>query len=254
MEKFEDMLERFMNEDFIDEKMELENDNNENKKIKKSTKFNHDFERTIPISQFVRDYLGTNHNCKNLKHKGLKSFENPYVIGISNDFAIKNPDCIIRNEIIVVIDDYGNPGTYINPNILKQLKSMEEYKLALSILEKVRLNDLQNVQELYSKYNEILQKIDELEKVYIDSCDLLKCLEKRYILKEIRKYVNKAKKINFKFNNKQKEIEENIDLRYTLLNNINNDEELEYDDEFIEVTDKINRQKSKSNYKMRENK
>lgn len=246
MENFEEMLDDFIDENSINEKLESDDIITDNKSVNKNNKNNSNFERTIPISQFVRDYLGTEHNCKNLKHKGLKSFKNPYIIGVSNDFAIKNPDCIIRNEIIVVIDDYGKPGTYINPNILKQIKSMEEYKLALSILEQIKLYDLKSINELYTKYNEIAQKIEDLEKIYIDSCDLLMCLEKKYILKEIRRYVKQAKKINFKFITKQKQLQTNIDFRYNILNNIEKSEnEIDNYDELYEgVNNKVNRQKT----------
>ena len=94
MENFEEMLNNYMDNKEITEKINIENEELINDK-KNNSKCIHKFENTITIREFVRDYLGTDHNCKNLKHKGLKSFNNPYVIGISNDFAIKNQEHIL---------------------------------------------------------------------------------------------------------------------------------------------------------------
>lgn len=251
MKDFEQMLEQYIDYNEMNEKLENDNeDKYELLKEKSKTKTSNNFVNTITISEFVNYYLGTEHKCKNLKHKGLKSFENPYVIGIPNTFAIKNPDCIIRNEILVVIDDYGNPGTYINPDVLKKIKTMEEYKKALNLLEKVRLQSLENINQLYTKYMEVQDKIEELRKVYLDSCDLLRCLEKRYVLKEIRKYVNEAKEIDIEFSVSRKEIDRNNDFQIELLNSIEKDfitEELnlqEIDNIEQQVNNKVNRQKT----------
>lgn len=248
MENFEEMLEKYLDDEEMKSKY-IEDEKENVVEIKNIVKkIGNNFESTISISEFVSCYLGTEHKCKNLKHKGLKSFNNPYVIGISNEFAIKNPDCIIRNEIVVVIDDYGNPGTYINPNILKQIKNMEEYKNTRNLLEKIKLHNLDNIDILYNEYNNIIKKIDELEKTYIDSCDLLKCLEKKYILREIRKYVKKASKINIECLTQQKEVQENVELQYNLLNNTERNIEeslfIDFGDNYEYVNCKVNRQKN----------
>ena len=205
MENFEDMLEQYLDEKKINEKINLDIPIDEVViNHKKNTSNN--FLNTIAISDFVKYYLGTDHDCKDLKHKGLKSFNNPYVVGISNEFAIKNPDCIRRQEILVVIDAYGNPGTYINPALLKDLEDMEEYKSVLRILNSVRVESLTEVAALYSEYMKIINKIGEIEQHYIDGCDLLNQLQKSSLLKEIRKYATKATKKAIEFANKQSEI------------------------------------------------
>lgn len=206
MESFEEMLEHYLDEKVINEKISLDIPVVEEMVInhKKNTLSN--FLNTISMSDFVKYYLGTDHDCKDLKHKGLKSFNNPYVVGISNDFAVKNPDCIRRQEILVVIDSYGNPGTYINPVLLKNLEDMEEYKSILHILNSVRVDNLTEVATLYSEYMKIINKMSELEQQYIDGCDLLNQLQKNSLLKEIRKYATKAAKKAIEFSNKQSEI------------------------------------------------
>lgn len=261
MEKFEDLLEQYLDEKEIKEKIDADlKEEQEKEKKTPDKKIDDNFVQTIPISEFVLYYLGTKHDCSNLKHRGLKSFKNPYVIGIPNEFAIKNPDCIIKNEILVVIDSYGNPGTYINPTLLKNLQSMEECKNILSILRTIRVNDLENIQTLYSEYMKIIEKIDELEKQYTDSCDLLNLLQKKSILREIRQYVRKAEKKQIEFTKKQNKLFESINFEGRLLdeyeNKIELSDELYYDSEddidyldelcedFDDVCDsKLNRQK-----------
>ncbi len=205
MENFEEMLEHYLDEKSIKEKINLDTTVEEDAASNKKSTSNN-FLNTITISDFVKYYLGTDHDCKDLKHKGLKSFNNPYVVGISNEFAVKNPDCIRRQEILVVIDSYGNPGTYINPNLLKNLENMEEYKSVLRILSSIRVESLAEIALLYSEYMKINNKIEELEQQYIDGCDLLNQLQKCSLLKEIRKYAREATKKGIEFANKQSEI------------------------------------------------
>lgn len=205
MEKFEEMLEQHLDEDIIREKKELD----KTEPIESSTnkkKVNGNYFSTINISDFVTYYLGTNHDCKDLKHRGLKSFNNPYVIGVSNDFAVKNPDCVRRKEILVVIDSYGNLGAYINPLLLKQLEDMETYKTVLNLLQNIRTHNFTEAKMLYEEYEKIVIKIDLLERKYLDGCDLLNQLQKNYILKEIRNYVKQAALKRNDFVNKQNEV------------------------------------------------
>ena len=152
MENFEEMLEKYLDEKIIGDKIQIDENEFEEENLIKKKNTSTNFLNTISISDFVKYYLGTEHECKDLKHKGLKSFNNPYVVGISNEFAIKNPDCIRRQEILVVIDSYGNPGTYINPVLLKNLENMEECKNILKILNSIRIVNLEEIVLLYNEY------------------------------------------------------------------------------------------------------
>lgn len=209
MENFEELLEMYSNDEEIEKKKML--DFEEDKKDFYKNKTKHHFENTITIREFVNDYLGTEHECNNLKHKGLKSFKNPYVIGIPNDFAVKNPDCISRNEILVVLDTYGNPGAYLNPDLVKNLEKMEEYKYVLAFLKKVRITNLENLQQLYDQFTKTVEKIDELEEIYKDGIDLLTMLERENILKKIRNYI-----IN-NFDNREAYLEKELDIQNSLI-------------------------------------
>ena len=227
MENFEELLENYLNEEEIIKKRE--EDSFETVETKANRTINN-FQITISIQDFVNYYLGTEHNCKNLKHRGLKSFNNPYVIGISNDFATKNPDCVRRNEILVVIDDYGNPGTYINPNLLKKIKTMEECKHLLKLLQKVRIYNLENVNKLYTEYMSIQSKIFDLEKAYIDGCDLLYVLNKNNILIKIKKYVKDSYERISEYNEQSENIEKLLNSENNLINNL---------EELIQIKEKI---------------
>lgn len=217
MEDFKELLEKYLDEEEIAKKRE--EDSSEELEIKNNKTINN-FLITISIKDFVNYYLGTEHDCKNLKHRGLKSFNNPYVIGISNDFAAKNPDHVRRNEILVVIDDYGNPGTYINPNLLRKIKTMEECKHLLKLLQKVRIYNLEKINELYTEYMNIKNKILDLEKIYVDGCDLLYVLNKNNILRKIKKYVRESYEKRSEFNEQTEDIEKLLNNENSLITNL----------------------------------
>ena len=204
MENFGELLGQYLDDEIINEKKQL--DKEEVIDINNKKKVNGNYFNTVAISDFVTYYLGTDHDCKNLKHKGLKSFDNPYVIGISNEFALKNPDCVRRNEIIVVMDSYGNPGAYINPLLLTQMEDMESYKTILKLLSDIRTHNFAQAKILYEEYAKIVSKIEQLEKQYIDGCDLLNQLQKKSILKEIKEYAKEAALKGNEFASKQNEV------------------------------------------------
>lgn len=216
MEKFENLLEKYLDPVEIDAKKSIDEVYDVGELETQNKKTDNKFVRTVTMKDFVTYYLGTEHDCTNLKHKGLKSFGNPYVVGVSNDFASKNPDCIIRNEIIVVVDDYGSPGAYINPEMLRNLKTMEEQKQLLRLFSKIKIHDLSCLSEYFNEFMAIKQTILGLEKTYADTCDLLSYAEKRHIIREIRRHAKNLEKKEFEFNSK-KQIIQQMNFEYEFI-------------------------------------
>lgn len=141
----------------------------------------------ISIQNFVEYYLGTKHDCFMLKHQGLKSFNNPYLVGVSNDFAIKNPDYIVKNELIRVIDDYGNPGTYINPHYIKKLMELEVCKEKIKILSSINCHDFEEASLLYKIWAQLNNEVEFLEELYGNIYELFYLINKNKLLRSINR-------------------------------------------------------------------
>lgn len=204
----------------------------------------------IPIDSFVDYYLGTKHSCSKLKHQGLKSFDNPYVIGVSNDFAFKYPNYIIKQELIVVIDDYGNPGTYINPINIQKIMELETCKEKIKLLEKISCHSFDEALFLYQVWTQLVINIQCLTGLYSGTYELLYMLNKKNLLRKIKKYaLEEAKRtLNFSKVNKEKKIAENRrGYNEKFINEVVNKETVEYEsDDLVEnyqITEKRNRQK-----------
>ena len=85
----------------------------------------------------------TRTSYKTLWHQGLKDIGSPFVMGVSNEYANKNPDRVYDGELLLVIDSKGNRGTYINPRYLQELLHNDELKKELSILRRTGVRDLE---------------------------------------------------------------------------------------------------------------
>lgn len=201
----------------------------------------------ISMKDFVEYYLGTKHECTKLKHQGLKSFDNPYVIGISNDFALKNPDYIIRNELIVVIDDYGNPGTYINPDNIKKIIELEQNKEKLRILTGIDCHSFEEAALLYDVWSKINEDIIRLEKLYGGIREIFRLTGKYKMFRNIKKYAIQEARRTFIFeicSQDNYEEEKLFDYDDSITNEDDKTDVIYYDQfEDCKVTEKVNRQR-----------
>lgn len=203
----------------------------------------------ISIQEFVSYYLGTEHDCYNLKHQGLKSFNNPYVIGVSNDFALKNPDYVMRQELIVVIDDYGKPGTYINPANIHKLIEIETCKEKIKFLESIKCYNFKEIATVYQMWMKLVTDIKFLEGLYGSTYELLYLTNKTKVLKAISDFAKEEAKrtLIFTLDKTTTENEESC-FSYDEFDETTNDESEEqliyYAEDDIKVTEKVNRQKT----------
>lgn len=138
---------------------------------------------SINIGQFVNQYLGIDADCSNLKHAGLKSFDSPFVIGVSNDYADKNPELVKKGILLIVIDCRKNKGTYINPHRLQELLEKDIVEEEIRELEKIGISNLNEISNYYRKYEEAMYRQSKLQKFY----GLLENLHKEKNVEQIRR-------------------------------------------------------------------
>lgn len=136
---------------------------------------------TVSITDFVTHYLndGKLIDCKKLTHRDLKSFNNPYVVTVSYEFAATNRELILVNKIILVTDRYNNIAPYVNPDELRKLEKLNSINEQIKELKKVRINQLSKLIDswgpmqilLYEKRQieltlNLLQEINNQSKIY----------------------------------------------------------------------------------------
>lgn len=180
-EKFCDLLEEYLNEEEISIKKEQDEEfflnSNENTK-KKASPFG--LENTISIQEYATQYLGFKGNYETLLHCGLKELKCPYVVGVDNRFANKNPELVYKGFLLLVLDYKKRRGTYINPIYLRKMITRFDER-ALLLLQRQRIHDLEKLQLLFAQY-ECLKEQVEKNQAFLE---LLRKLHKNEKLEEL---------------------------------------------------------------------
>ena len=120
---------------------------------------------TVSITDFVTHYLndGKLIDCKKLTHRDLKSFNNPYVVTVSYEFAATNRELILVNKIILVADRYNNIAPYVNPDELRKLEKLNSINEQIKELKKVRINQLAKLIDLWGPMQILLYEKRQIE-------------------------------------------------------------------------------------------
>ena len=120
---------------------------------------------TIKMEDFVIRYLNDEVyvECYKLTYKQLKSFDNPYVVTVSYEFAETNIELILSNKILLVSDRFGNIAPYINPLELKKLESLDLIEEEIKKIKKIRINQLSKLVNLWGQMQILLYQKDQIE-------------------------------------------------------------------------------------------
>ena len=183
-ENFSDLLEQYLDEEQMNWKYSEDEKNTVHKeetKKEKHTPFG--IENTISMQEYTKHYLGLPGNYETLLHCGLKVLRCPYVIGVDNRFANKNPELVYQGFLLLVLDFKQRRGTYINPIYLKQMIASQEEE-SLQKLEKQHVNDLQQLQLYFLKYQTVREQILKKQAFM----NLLRYLHKNKKVEEIKKF------------------------------------------------------------------
>lgn len=137
------------------------------------------YKNVISMEKFFSNFIGSSSvNCNRLRHKDLKGFRLPCVIGVSNVFAKKNIDYVKRGELILVIDCHGDLGSYINPILLKNLAFKKLFEDRLEQLEEERISNMEKCDKEALTY--------ELARIYRTE-ELLVILERENLISMLEK-------------------------------------------------------------------
>ncbi len=138
---------------------------------------------TIKMEDFVVHYLNDDVliRCRKLTHKDLKSFNNPYVVTVSYEFASTNIELVLTNKIILVVDRLGHIAPYINPNELKKIKSLGIIDEQIAKLKKIRINQLSKLISLWSEMQMLLYERKKIE----GTIELLREIKKQSSIEQL---------------------------------------------------------------------
>lgn len=198
-ENFEALLEMYMNEEEINEKIKSDNEEikEEEQNIEKVSESKKDIrkykEYAISMEEFLSKYLKmhTGKLCSTtLSHKDLKylTVGNPLVVGIYNRYV--DIDEIKRKDYLLVYDCNGDIGSYLNPDKLRDLTKLEIVSKQYEIVKKSSVNILEDLDELYQKYCSIREELDYLTLKCSGYEEMLTKAQKNGSVGKIKKYVN----------------------------------------------------------------
>ena len=197
-ENFEALLEMYMDEDEINEKIksddrEIKEEQN-NEKISESKKDIRKYkEYAISMEEFLNKYLKM-HASKlcttTLTHKDLKylTVGNPLVVGIYNGYV--DIDEIKRKDYLIVYDCNGDIGSYLNPDKLRDLTKLGFVSKEFNIIRKSKVCALKDLDEFYRKYCAVKEELDYLTVKCSGYDEMLTKVEKNGSIKKIKKYVH----------------------------------------------------------------
>ena len=99
-ENFYELLDQYLDVEEIEgkKKLDKEQETKENS-IFSDSPFS--IEDAITLNDFVNNFLMIKSDASNLYHSGLKDLSCPYVVGVSNDFANKNPELVKQGYLLI---------------------------------------------------------------------------------------------------------------------------------------------------------
>lgn len=198
-ENFEALLEMYMDENEINEKIksdnkEIKEEEKNNEKVSESKKDIRKYkEYAISMNEFLSKYLKMNTHklcTATLSHKDLKylTIGNPLVVGIYNGYV--DIDEIIKNDYLLVYDCNGDIGSYLNPDKLRDLTKLEFVSKQYEIVRKSRIRALEDLDEFYKKYCSIKDELDYLTLKCTGYNEMLTKARKNGSVGKIKKYVH----------------------------------------------------------------
>lgn len=197
-ESFEALLEKYIDEDEINEKIKSDNEEikeeQNNEKVSESKKDIRKYkEYAISMEEFLSKYLKMHASklCSTtLSHKDLKylTVGNPLVVGIYNGYV--DIDEIIKNDYLLVYDCNGDIGSYLNPDKLRDLTKLEFVSKQYEIVRKSRIRALEDLDEFYKKYCSIKDELDYLTLKCSGYEEMLTKARKNGSVGKIKKYVH----------------------------------------------------------------
>lgn len=169
-ENFEVLLDSYLNLNEIENKIQSDNEEIAKEEKKLAIKKGIDYDNTITIHDFLKNYLHARTNPEfdkmTLPTLKLLGYKSSFVMGVHEKFAKNNPELLDQGFLVLVKDTEHNRAIYINPYFIYKLLEDEEIDLKLKKFSNSKSINLEDIDEYYNEYQKLLGDKEDNEITY----------------------------------------------------------------------------------------
>lgn len=169
-EDFELLLDSYLNEKEIENKKQSDDDEIAKEEKKIAIKKGINYDNTITIHEFLKNYLHAHTNPEfdkmTLPTLKLLGYKSGFVMGVHENFAKNNPELLEQGFLLLVKDPEHHRAIYINPYFIYKLLEDEEIDLELKKFSNPKSINFEEISNYYNEYQKLLWDKEDNEITY----------------------------------------------------------------------------------------